>query len=125
MIEYVTSADIDSILGPSWTTPEKKDRAVMVANVWLTNQRLPDVDPIPDEWKQAGAEIAREAAEGRMYGAVETGVLSKSVSAGGGVGVSKAYSANAKNLSAGESLALALLKPWLNPLGGVRMLKRI
>lgn len=125
MISYITNQDVDSLLGPDWAPEEAKDRAVMVANVWLTNQRLPELDPIPNEWKQAGAEIAKEAAAGRMYGATETGVLSKSVSAGDGVGVSKTFSVSAKNYTAGESLALALLKPWLSPMGNVRFLKRV
>src|SRR5690606_34168642 len=92
VISYITNQDVDSLLGPDWAPEEDKDRAVMVANVWLTNQRLPELDPMPNEWKQAGAEIAKEAAAGRMYGAAETGVLSKSVSAGDGVGVSKTFS---------------------------------
>lgn len=125
MKTYLTKADADGLLGPDWAPEEAKDRAVMVANVWLTNQRLPELDPIPNEWKQAGAEIAKEAAAGRMYGAAETGVLSKSVSAGDGVGVSKTFSVSAKNYTAGESLALALLKPWLSPMGNVRFLKRV
>lgn len=123
MISYITNHDVDSLLGPDWAPAEAKDRAVMVANVWLTNQRLPELDPIPNEWKQAGAEIAKEAAAGRMYGATETGVLSKSVQAGD-VSSSKTFSASAKTYTAGESLALALIKPWLSGLGSVTFLKR-
>src|SRR5690606_36047627 len=88
VISYITNQDVDSLLGPDWAPAEAKDRAVMVANVRLTKQRLPELDTIPNEWKQAGAEIAKEAAAGRIYGATETGVLSKTVSAGDGVGVS-------------------------------------
>lgn len=124
MISYITNQDVDSLLGPDWAPEEAKDRAVMVANVWLTNQRLPELDPIPNEWKQAGAEIAKEAAAGRMYGATETGVLSKSVQAGD-VSSSKTFSASAKTYTAGESLALALIKPWLSGMGSVMFLKRV
>lgn len=124
MKTYLTKADADGLLGPDWAPAEAKDRAVMVANVWLTNQRLPELDPMPNEWKQAGAEIAKEAAAGRMYGAAETGVLSKSVQAGD-VSSSKTFSASAKTYTAGESLASALLDPWLRGRRGVMMLKRI
>jgi len=79
MESYVSVPDVDAVLGVNWTVPEKKDRAVMIANVWMRNLGLRKVEPLPDEFKQAGAEIAREAAEGRIYGAKETGVLSQSV----------------------------------------------
>lgn len=124
MKTYVEVADVDAILGAGWANETAKPRAVMIANVWLTNQQLPDIDPVPGEWKQAGAEIAREAASGRIYGSKETGVLSKSVSAGD-VSSSKTFSASAKTFTAGESLALALLKPWIGGLGSVMLLKRI
>lgn len=124
MKTYLTKADADSALGPDWAPEDAKDRAVMMANVWLTNQHLPDLDPIPDEWKLAGCEIAKEAAAGRMYGATETGVLSKSVQAGD-VSSSKTFSASAKTYTAGESLALALIKPWLSGMGSVMFLKRV
>lgn len=124
MKTYVEVADIDRILGVGWADEAAKPRAVMIANVWLTNQQLPGIDPIPGEWKQAGAEIAREAAKGNIYGSRETGVLSKSVSAGD-VSSSKSYSSTAKTYTAGESLALALLKPWVGGLAGVMLLKRM
>ena len=62
---------------------------------------------------QAGAEIAREAAAGNIYGSVETGVLSKSVDADG-VSSSKSYSASSRKISAGESSAMALLSHYLS-----------
>ncbi|CAK7070153.1 MAG: hypothetical protein KER_03082 [Kerstersia gyiorum] len=124
MKEYVTVADVDAALGSDWAAPEKKSRAVMIANIWLTNQGLPDLDPMPAEWVQAGAEIAKDAAAGKLYGAKETGVLSKSVSAGD-VSSSKSFSSTARTYTAGESLALALLKPWLNGMSGVMFLKRV
>lgn len=123
MKTYVDVADIDRILGAGWADESAKPRAVMMANVWLTNQQLPDLDPIPDEWKLAGAEIAKDAAAGKIFGSKETGVLSKSVSAGD-VSSSKTFSVTAKTYTAGESLALALLKPWIGGLSGVMFLKR-
>ncbi|AQS50548.1 hypothetical protein PAEH1_01470 [Paenalcaligenes hominis] len=124
MRTFVSVVDVDMLLGESWATTEAKDRAVLMANVWLGNKGLPEIEPIPNAWKQAGAEIAKEAAAGKLYAATETGVLSKAVDADG-VSVSKTYSATAQNLSAGEAFALALIKPWLTKRSGVMMLKRV
>lgn len=121
MTEYITVADVDAKLGPAWTTADKKASAVMMANVWLTGKSLPGLDPIPDEWIQAGAEIAREAAAGKVYGQTETGLLSKSVSADT-VSSAKTFAANHKVMSAGETFALALLAPWL---GNSSMIKLV
>jgi len=123
MMTYIAVADVDAALGMSWASADKKPRAVMMANVWMTNLGLRVVDPLPDEFKQAGAEIAREAAAGRIYGAKETGIVSQSVQAGD-VSSSKSFSSSAKVYTAGESLALALLKPWLPDTSGVMFLKR-
>lgn len=124
MRTFVSVAEVDGLLGEAWATADVKDRAVLMVNVWLENQGLPEIDPIPDAWKQAGAEIAKEAAAGKLYAATETGVLSKAVDADG-VSVSKTFSATAQNLSAGEVFALALIKPWLVKRSGVMMLKRM
>ncbi|MEZ2742669.1 hypothetical protein ACBP93_08560 [Paenalcaligenes hominis] len=124
MRTFVSVAEVDDLLDEAWSAPEAKHRAVLMANVWLENQSLPEIDPIPDAWKQAGAEIAKEAAAGKLYAATETGVLSKAVDADG-VSVSKTFSTTAQNLSAGEVFALALIKPWLAKRSGVMMLKRV
>lgn len=124
MVEYVTVAQVDAQLGSGWAPTDKKDEAVLVANVWMTNQRLPDIDPIPEEWVRAAAYVAREAAKGGIYSQAEYGLTSKSVKADT-VEVSKTFAAGHKIVSAGETLALALLEPWARGLGNVRMLKRI
>ena len=82
----------------------------------------PGLDPMPQQWKQAGAEVAVEAAAGRLYRATEVGVTSKSVKADT-VESSKTFAANYQQVTAGERLALALLKPWIGR-GGVVFLKR-
>lgn len=115
MIEYITVADVDVILGPDWTegTGNRKDEAVLIANVWMTNQRLPDINPMPNEWKTAAAYVAKEASKGGIYKQTEYGLMSKSVQAGS-VSSSKTFSNHHKIVSAGETFALALLKPWLS-----------
>ncbi|MEE1881530.1 hypothetical protein V0R55_15285 [Pseudomonas soli] len=112
MTIYITVEQVDALLGPTWAPDDQKSRAVLMANTWLTNLGLPGFDPVPDDVIQAGAEIAREAAAGNIYGSKETGVMSKSVDADG-VSSSKTYSVTSKTISAGESFALALLARYL------------
>ncbi|MGP5757767.1 hypothetical protein [Pseudomonas aeruginosa] len=122
MTIYITVEQVDALLGPTWATADQKARAVLMANTWLTNLGLPEFDPVPDDVIQAGAEIAREAAAGNIYGSKETGVLSKSVDADG-VSSSKTYAESSRAISAGESFALALLAPYLNNSGQTKIVR--
>lgn len=122
MTIYVTVEQVDALLGPTWAPDDQKARAVLMANTWLSNLGLPEFDPVPDDVIQAGAEIAREAAAGKIYGSKETGVLSKSVNADG-VSSSKTYSESSRAISAGESFALALLAHYLNSSGQTKIVR--
>jgi hypothetical protein len=122
MTIYITVEQVDALLGPTWAPNDQKARAVLMANTWLTNLGLPEFDPVPDDVIQAGAEIAREAAAGNIYGSKETGVLSKSVDADG-VSSSKTYSESSRTISAGESFALALLAHYLNSSGQTKIVR--
>jgi hypothetical protein len=122
MTTYITTEQVDALLGSGWTTEDKKPRAVLMANTWLTNLGLPGFDPVPDDVIQAGAEVAREAAAGKLYAAKETGVTSKSVKAGS-VATSKSYSESSRSISAGESFALALLAHYLNGSGQTKVVR--
>lgn len=122
MTIYITVEQVDALLGPTWAPDDQKARAVLMANTWLTNLGLPEFDPVPDDVIQAGAEIAREAAAGNIYGSKETGVLSKSVNADG-VSSSKIYSETSRTISAGESFALALLAHYLNSSGQTKIVR--
>jgi hypothetical protein len=122
MTIYITVEQVDALLGPTWAPDDQKARAVLMANTWLTNLGLPVFDPVPDDVIQAGAEIAREAAAGNIYGSKETGVLSKSVDADG-VSSSKTYSESSRTISAGESFALALLAHYLNSSGQTKIVR--
>lgn len=122
MTIYITVEQVDTLLGPTWAPDDQKARAVLMANTWLTNLGLPEFDPVPDDVIQAGAEIAREAAAGNIYGSKETGVLSKSVNADG-VSSSKTYSESSRTISAGESFAMALLAPYLNSSGQTKIVR--
>lgn len=122
MTTYITVEQVDALLGPTWAPDDQKARAVLMANTWLTNLGLPEFDPVPDDVIQAGAEIAREAAAGNIYGSKETGVLSKSINADG-VSSSKTYSESSRTISAGESFALALLAHYLNSSGQTKIVR--
>jgi hypothetical protein len=122
MTTYITVEQVGALLGPTWAPDDQKARAVLMANTWLTNLGLPEFDQVPDDVIQAGAEIAREAAAGNIYGSKETGVLSKSVNADG-VSSSKTYSESSRTISAGESFAMALLAHYLNSSGQTKIVR--
>lgn len=124
MTTYITTEDVDDVLGVDWTIPDKKASAVLQANIYLTSlnlQCVPD-KPYPDDLIQAGALLARSAADGTLYKQqTESGSLvSKSVDADG-VKVSKTYDSGQNSSSSflpvDVQMALALLQPWRsNPL---------
>jgi hypothetical protein len=121
MTDFITIAQVDGLLGSDWTTEDKKARAVLMANVWLTERLTATFSTTPDAVVQAGAEIAQLAASGGLYGAQEREVVSTSVTAGP-VQSSKTFKDGSKALSAAESFALALIKPWSNK-GQVRLVR--
>ncbi|WP_430304081.1 hypothetical protein [Pseudomonas mosselii] len=122
MTIYITVEQVDALLGPAWAPDDQKARAVLMANTWLTNLGLPEFDQVPDDVIQAGAEIAREAVAGNIYGSKETGVLSKSVNADG-VSSSKTYAESSRTISAGESFAMALLAHYLTGSGQTKIVR--
>lgn len=125
MTDFITVADVTALLGPDWAGTGDPVLAVTMANAWLTAKiNRPVAVPTPDEVKNAGAQVAKEAAAGNLYKATQKEVLSKTVSAQTGTSVSKTYAAGSTDLSAGENFALALLAPWLRR-SNVFMLKRI
>ncbi len=113
-MDYITVADVDAILGAGWAGEGNPARAVMMANAWLTQRIMRDVgDPIPAPVKQAGAEIAKDAAAGRLFQASGREVTSTDVSAAPGTHAKKTFAAGSVALTAGESFALALIFPWM------------
>jgi hypothetical protein len=125
MTDFITVADVDALLGSDWAGSGDPVLAVVMANAWLTAKiKRPVADPTPEAIKQAGAQVAKEAAAGRLYKATQKEVLSKTVSAQSGTSTSKTYAAGSTELSAGENFALALLAPWVKR-SGTMMLKRV
>lgn len=112
---YVTAETIAASLDDiDWSATGNEQQAVLLANAWLNKQRLPDYEVVPTEILAAGAYIAKEVIAGNMYQGRTEGVLaSKSVKAGS-VSSSKTYASGADGqaMSAGESMALALIAPY-------------
>lgn len=113
MATYITTVDVDTILGADWTTEDKKPRAVLMANTWLTERVSQEFSEVPAAIMQAGAEVSREAALGTLYGAKAREVLSETKTVDGAVSKSATYAKGSTAISAGESFALALLKPYM------------
>ena len=125
MTDFITVADVDALLGPDWAGTGDPVLAVAMANAWLTAKiNRPVADPTPEAIKLAGAQVAKEAAAGKLYTSTQKEVQSKTVSAQSGTSVSKTYVAGSTDQSAGVNFALALLAPWIKR-SGVMMLKRI
>jgi hypothetical protein len=118
MATYITVADVDAILGATWTTEDKKARAVLQANAYLTSLNLVgvDMDAIPEEVKQAGAELAVVASEGRLYQQQTEGSLEAKTVKAGSVTTSKTFASidtsKSTALPDGVQFALGLLAPW-------------
>jgi len=124
MTDLITVADVDAQLGSGWAGTGDPVLAVAMANAWLTTKIKRAVpDPVPAEIKTAGAQVAKEAAAGKLYTSTQKEVQSKTVSAQSGTSVSKTYVAGSTDQSAGVNFALALLDPWIKR-SGVMMLKR-
>ncbi|VVN71658.1 hypothetical protein PS718_00468 [Pseudomonas fluorescens] len=124
MTDFITVADVDAQLGPGWAGTGDPVLAVTMANAWLTTKIKRAVpDPVPAEIKTAGAQVAKDAAAGKLYTFTQKEVQSKTVSAQSGTSVSKTYVAGSTDQSASVNFALALLDPWIKR-SGVLMLKR-
>lgn len=113
---YVTAETIAASLNDvDWPASGNEQQAVLMANAWLNEQRLPTyADDVPSEILAAGAYIAKEVIAGTMYQGRKDGLItSKSVKAGS-VSSSKTYASgvDGQAMSAGESMALVLIKPF-------------
>lgn len=118
MATYITVADVDAALGADWAPEDKKARAVMQANAYLTSLKLSGVDmeSIPEEVKQAGVELAQVAADGKLYEQKTEGTLAAKTVKAGSVSTSKTFASldtsKSTVLPDGVQFALALLDPW-------------
>ncbi|HBS5737052.1 TPA: protein singed, partial [Klebsiella pneumoniae] len=53
MTVYITIQNVDELLGDTWAAADKKGKAVLQANTWMTALNLQDIEPedIPEEVK--------------------------------------------------------------------------
>lgn len=123
MTEHITIAQVDGLLGSDWTTEDKKARAVLMANTWLTQKRLPEFAEVPDAVVQAGAEVAREAAAGRLYAAKDREVLSVTNRVEGAVTKTTSYAQGSVEIPEGIAFAMALLAPYIGSGGQSRVIR--
>ena len=118
MATYITVADVDAILEPSWAPDDKKAMAVAQANAYLTSLRLCGIDlsDIPEEVKQAGAQLALVASTGQLYQQHTEGSLEAKTVKAGSVSTSRTYASLDRSESSsqpeGVQFALALVSPW-------------
>lgn len=115
-MNYVTDATVTTVLGADWAVTGDANQAILLANAWLNQHRLPSyTDAVPEQILAAGAYIAKEVIAGNMYQGRKDGLItSKSVKAGS-VSSSKTYASGADGqaISAGEQMALALIAPFI------------
>lgn len=125
MTDFITVADVDQALGQGWAGEEDGVLAVTMANAWLTakiKRAVPKV--VPDAIVTAGVQVAKLAADGKLYKDTQREVQSKTVSAQAGTSTSKTYVAGSTDRSTAENFALDLIAPWTRRQGTV-MLKRV
>ena len=131
MPTYITTADVDTLLGAGWDADPAPgmtaERAVLMANTWLTDQLGGRTWTVtPDAVKQAGAEVAREAIMGNLYAAQAREVTEMEASATTGTHIKRKYAEGSVALAPGLVFALALLGPWMAQSGvGRALLERI
>lgn len=113
---FVTIEDVDTILGVTWATQDKKALSVQDANDWLSGMKLcKGLDPIADSIKRAGAYLSRLSSQDLLYATQNDGVVTeKTVSAQQGTSVSKKYAVGQeKGKHADMQRVESLLKPYL------------
>lgn len=124
MTDFITVADVDTLLGPGWAGSGDEALAVTMANAWLTAKiKRPVPDPVPDAIKLAGAQVAKDAAAGLIFKSSEREVIQTEDRVEGAVTRKRVFAEGQVLMTAGETFALTLLVPWTKR-SGVMMLKR-
>lgn len=115
-MDYVTNETVTTELDDvNWAATGNATQAVLLANAWLNGKQLGSFEIVPKPILAAGAYIAQEVIAGNLYQGRKDGlIVSKSVKAGP-VSSSKTYASgvDGQALSAGESMALALITPYI------------
>lgn len=113
---YVTTQTVADLVGVNWFGTGDAGLAVQLANAWLSAKNLPEydtIDAVPDDIKRAGAEIAKEVAKGNLFAGSKEGVVASKAIKAGSVSTSKTYVEGTSAITAGEQIALMLIKPYI------------
>ena len=119
---FITTTDVDAILGSTWTTEDKKALAVNQANVWLSTKSFcngitPTVD---DAIKQAGANLALLSSKNLLYVSRTDGVVTEKSVKADTVAVTKKYAEGSETGKSAEMMFIDdLLRPFLCKGGAV------
>lgn len=124
MTEYVTKADVDSLLGAGWEGTGDADRAVLEANAWLTARHVVASDPVEADILQAGAYLAEYAAQGSLY-ADDKGAVKRKMVKAGSVETETEYQDTARSLAGVIALVRDLLQPYTTAFTTTRILRRL
>ena len=119
---FITTTDVDTILGSAWTTEDKKAAAVNQANVWLsTKEFCRGVTPtIDDAIKQAGANLALLSSQNLLYVTRTDGVVTEKSVKADTVAVTKKYAEGSETGKSAEMMFIDdLLRPFLCKGGAV------
>lgn len=119
---FITTTDVDTILGSTWTTGDKKALAVNQANVWLSTKSFcggltPTVD---NAIKQAGANLALLSSQNLLYVGRSDGIVTEKSVKADTVAVTKKYAAGSETGKSAEMMFIDdLLRPFLCKGGAV------
>lgn len=119
---FITTTDVDTILGSTWATEDKKAAAVNQANVWLSTKSFcsgitPTVD---DAIKQAGANLALLSSQNLLYVSRTDGIVTEKSVKADTVAVTKKYAAGSETGKSAEMMFIDdLLRPFLCKGGAV------
>ena len=124
MIEFVTVADVDSVLGAGWEGSGDKELAILQANTYLNTLKFKAWEVQPEAVTTAGAYLAKESVDGSLY-ADSDGIMKREKVKADTV----EYEGELADGSAPRSGALqfvdALLSPWVIKRGSVELLRRL
>ena len=114
-MQFIEVSDVDLILGDTWTTTDKKAKAVLQANTWLSTKKFcSGIDPVDEAIKQAGALLAQMASNDALYIARTDGVVAEKSVKADTVAVSKKYVVGSESGVYSDMLFVNdLLKPFL------------
>ena len=114
-MNFITIADVDTILGADWTTTDKKVDSVFKANAWLSAKKFcKSLDPMPEPIKQAGAYLAKLSANDKLYVTRTDGLVAEKRVKADTVEVQKKYATGEESAKNADMLLVDdLLKPYL------------